>query len=208
MDNRLITFEGIDGSGKSTQIKLLNQWFESLGLNVTNIREPGGGNVSETIRSILLDASNSINFFSETLLFLASRAQLVDEIIIPALKKDEFVICDRFIDSTVVYQGYGRSLGVELIDKINFIATQGIVPGLTIYIDISVELSINRRIVADNDRMESGGKEFLLNVKKGYDDMANLYPDRIVVINGDGSIESIQNNIRNVIKDKFRGLLC
>ena len=192
--NKLITFEGIDGSGKSTQIKLLNEWFESKQIQSKYIREPGGSNVSEMIREILLDSNNQITSFSETLLFLAARAQLVDETILPLLEKDQFVICDRFIDSTVVYQGYGRGLDVELINNINSIATKGFLPHLTIYININVELSIERRLLSSNDRMESEGSSFLLNVKEGYDELVHLYPDRIKVIDGNDSIINIQNN--------------
>ena len=115
--NKLITFEGIDGSGKSTQISLLNKWFDELGVNKINIREPGGSNVSELIRSILLDKRNQINALTETMLFLSARSQLVDEIILPSLAENKFVICDRFIDSTIVYQGYGRGLDINLIHK-------------------------------------------------------------------------------------------
>ena len=206
--NKLITFEGIDGSGKSTQIRLLNDWFDSNKLKINNIREPGGNNISEVIREVLLDRDNKINSFSETLLFLASRAQLVDETILPLLAKDEFVVCDRFIDSTVVYQGYGRGLDIDLINRINLIATQGILPYLTIYIDIDVDMSVTRRSVVNNDRMEAAGKSFLSNVKKGYDELANLYPERIKMINGDDSISNIQNNIQNIIKEQFKGLIC
>ena len=206
--NKLITFEGIDGSGKSTQIQLLNEWFNSKNIKNTNIREPGGNNTSEVLRSILLDKDNQINSFSETLLFLASRSQLVDEVISPVLKRDEFVICDRFIDSTVVYQGYGRGLDIDLINKINFIATKGILPHLTIYINISVDLSISRRSVADDDRMESGGKSFLESVKTGYDELAVLYSDRIKIINGEDTISNVQDKIRKIINEKYKGLVC
>ena len=207
-DNKLITFEGIDGSGKSTQIKLLNQWLESKGIKGLNIREPGGTVVSESIRTILLDKQNIIDSFSETLLFLAARSQLVDEVIVPALNNNRFVICDRFIDSTVVYQGYGRGLGVDLINQINKIATKNILPSLTIYIDIDVELSISRRDKDVNDRMEDAGLKFLTNVKKGYDELAILHPDRIHIINGDDSIVEIQNKIRTIVKDKYKEFLC
>ena len=208
MINRLITFEGIDGSGKSTQIKLLNEWFESLNIDKINIREPGGNDVSELIRSILLDKNNRIDSFSETLLFLASRSQLTDTMIIPALQKDKFVICDRFIDSTVVYQGYGRGLDIDLINKINMIAIQNILPALTIYIDINVDVSISRRSANDNDRMESGGKDFLSKVRKGYQELVNLYPDRIKMVNGDNNIINIQKEIISIIREKYKGLIC
>ena len=208
ISNKLITFEGIDGSGKSTQIKLLNEWFDSFNIDRVNIREPGGNNVSESIRTILLDKKNEINSFSETLLFLAARSQLVDEIIKPSLEEDKFVICDRFIDSTVVYQGYGRNLGVDLINTINLIATQNILPYLTIYINIDVESSINRRSLDDDDRMESAGRDFLLNVKKGYDELSNLYPDRIHVVDGNNSIIDIQDEIRSIVEKKYEGFLC
>jgi len=206
--NKLITFEGIDGSGKSTQIELLNKWFDSNKIKINNIREPGGNNISEAIRKLLLDRDNKINLFSETLLFLASRAQLVEETILPLLAKDEFVICDRFIDSTVVYQGYGRNLDVDLINKINLIATQGILPYLTIYIDVDVDMSIERRSVVSNDRMEAAGKLFLSNVKKGYVELTDLYPERIKMINGDDTISNIQEKIQNIIKEQYKGLIC
>ena len=208
ISNKLITFEGIDGSGKSTQISLLNEWFESLKIDKLNIREPGGNNISELIRTILLDKKNKINSLSEMLLFLAARSQLTEDVIIPALREDKFVICDRFIDSTIVYQGYGRNLEVKLINEINLLATQNILPFLTIYINIDVDLSISRRALDTNDRMESGGKTFLKNVKKGYDKLAVLYPNRIYIVNGNESIPEIQKKIRNTIKEKYEGLLC
>ena len=208
INNKLITFEGIDGSGKSTQIGLLNEWFNSKNIKAINIREPGGSHVSESIRTILLDKKNKIDSFSETLLFLAARSHLVEEVIVPGLNDNKFVICDRFIDSTVVYQGYGRKLGVELINQINRIAAQGILPFLTIYIDIDVQLSISRRRNNVDDRMEEGGLEFLTNVKKGYDELALLYPDRIHTINGNDSILEIQNKIRHIIEQKYKEFLC
>tara|TARA_Y100000996_G_C22522991_1_gene643246 strand:- start:5 stop:634 length:630 start_codon:yes stop_codon:yes gene_type:complete len=208
INNKLITFEGIDGSGKSTQIGLLNEWFNSKNIKAINIREPGGSHVSESIRTILLDKKNKIDSFSETLLFLAARSHLVEEVIVPGLNDNKFVICDRFIDSTVVYQGYGRKLGVELINQINRIAAQGILPFLTIYIDIDVQLSISRRRNNVDDRMEEGGLEFLTNVKKGYDELALLYPDRIHTINGNDSILEIQNKIRHIVEQKYKEFLC
>ena len=208
INHKFITFEGIDGSGKSTQIKLLNEWLDSQNIEKVNIREPGGESVSEAIRSILLSRDNKINSFSETLLFLASRAQLSDQIIIPALKENKFVICDRFIDSTVVYQGYGRGLDIEFIKTINAIATQQILPFLTIFINISLKSSITRRAIENNDRMESSGDEFLLNVKNGYEKLANLYSDRIQTVNGEDTIDNVQKQIRKIVKEKYKGLLC
>ena len=124
------------------------------------------------------------------------------------LAKDEFVICDRFIDSTVVYQGYGRGLDIDLINKINLIATQNILPYLTIYITIDVDISVERRAIINNDRMEASGKSFLLNVKRGYDELADLYPERIKMINGDDTISNIQKKIQNIIKEQYEGLIC
>ena len=205
--NKLITFEGIDGSGKSTQISLLNKWFDEIGVNKINIREPGGSNVSELIRSILLDKRNQINALTETMLFLSARSQLVDEIILPSLAENKFVICDRFIDSTIVYQGYGRGLDINLIHEINALATQNTLPYLTIYIKIDVSLSISRREFGEDDRMESEGRVFLLNVKRGYDKLADLYPERIKVVSGDNDIDTIQEQIRKIIVEKFKGAL-
>jgi len=142
---KLITFEGIDGSGKSTQIQLLEAEFEKLGISYKTFREPGGTKLSEKIRTILLDKEN-IELYSnaESLLFAAARAQLTAEQIKPAITKGEFVICDRFTDSTIAYQGYGRGLNINNLELINTIATDGLIPDITFILDIDPQKATER----------------------------------------------------------------
>ena len=138
MKGRLITFEGIDGSGKSTQIGMLENELKKLGVAFKTFREPGGTDLSEKIRTILLDKENiELISTAESLLFAAARAQLTTEQIKPAIDKGEFVICDRFTDSTIAYQGYGRRLNIKQLEKINYIATAGLIPDITFILDNS-----------------------------------------------------------------------
>ena len=205
--NKLITFEGIDGSGKSTQIQLLNNWFDSNKIKINNIREPGGNNISEVIREVLLDRDNKINSFSETLLFLASRAQLVDETILPLLAKDEFVICDRFIDSTVVYQGYGRGLDIKKLEEINHIATAGLTPDITFILDINPEVASARMAAESPDRMEATGMEFFRRIQNGYCQIKDQNPNRCRVINGEQSPENVFKEIKEILMERFEEVL-
>jgi dTMP kinase len=185
LNRRFISFEGIDFSGKSTQIKLLKSHLEKNGHEVFVLREPGGTEISERIREILLDKEHiKMNARAEMLLFSAARVQLTEEKIIPLLKKGSYVIADRFVDSTSAYQGYGRELEQETIDHVNKFATFGIMPGVTFYLKISPEQAFQRRINSgqEADRLESAGMEFYNKVCKGYETLANNEPNRIVIL--------------------------
>lgn len=195
-----ITFEGIDGSGKTTQVKLLKAYFDSRKKEYISIREPGSTNISEQIRSILLNPQNvDLSPESEALLFASARAQIVNEIIIPAINEHKIVICDRFIDSTIAYQGYGRKMNLSKLENINSFATQQLLPDYTFFIDISIEESQKRLTSSDLDRMESIGHSFFKNVRNGYLKLAESNPNRIYFLNGSNSIEQIHTQIISTI---------
>lgn len=170
----LITFEGIDGSGKSTQIKLLKQFLDSSqSERVSVFREPGGNTVSEHIRSLLLDDKQAIQPVTELLLFSAARAQLIADDVKPRLDRNEIVILDRFYDSSTAYQGYGRqALKISDIKKLNKIAALGLVPDITFYLRLSLEEAEKRRKGTSKDRMEQAGRDFYIRVIDGFDRMA------------------------------------
>tara|TARA_B100000579_G_scaffold63255_1_gene46628 strand:+ start:942 stop:1577 length:636 start_codon:yes stop_codon:yes gene_type:complete len=175
MKGKFIVIEGIDGSGKTTQINELSKWLNETDLIPENnqlviTREPGGTHIGKSIRSLLLDTSieKSPDSITELLLYAADRAQHVNEIIRPALKKGDWVISDRFCGSTLAYQGYGRKLDIKLIKDLETISTQGLIPDITFLLDISVEESIRRRISRQDDRIEKEGREFLSNVSLGF----------------------------------------
>lgn len=200
-----ISFEGLDYCGKTTQAFLLTDFFKSKGKNVILLREPGGTPISEKIRSILLDEEHEdLTFVAELLLFSAARNQLVKQVIQPALKDNRIVICDRFVDSTTVYQGYGRGINLEDITIINKISTDGLMPDYTFFLDIEVEEMLNRREIARGvaDRMESSGIEFFNKVRNGFWQVAQNSPDRFIVINGKNPIDQIHKEIRKFILDK------
>lgn len=190
-----ITFEGIDGAGKTTQINLLKDFLEKKGRTVLSIREPGGLSFSEKIRDILLDTKTNINEITELFLFESARSELTEKIIIPALKNNTIVICDRFFDSTTAYQGFGRGLNIEEILLINRFATQKLTPDLTFYLNIPIKISLNRNINKVKDRMESNSEEFIKNVKNGFDTLAKMYPDRIKNITADKEINIVHKEI-------------
>lgn len=201
-----ITFEGIDHCGKSTQVKLLENYFiDEKGQDVINIREPGGTGISEKIRSILLDKKISdMKIETEILLFSASRAQLVREIIKPGLQKGKVVISDRFHDSTTAYQGYGRGIPLEYINAINSFAIEGCVPDITFIIDIDLETAEERKRSKNSvlDRMEIAGREFFERVRTGYLEIASTHK-RFVVINGKDEINIINKRIIEEVKKRF-----
>ena len=189
-----ITFEGIDGCGKTTQIELLKNSLEKQGEDVLLTREPGAKGLGEKLREILLNYEGDVSSNCESFLFLADRAQHIDTIIKPAIDKGVIVICDRHTDSTVAYQGYGRGLDLKQIHYLNNIATNGIKPDLTFILDIDVETSLER-IGKARDRMESAGIDFFNRVRKGYIEISRQEPERAKLINGKDSIENIHSQI-------------
>jgi dTMP kinase len=202
---KLITFEGIDGSGKSTQIQLLEAEFEKLGISYKTFREPGGTKLSEKIRTILLDEEN-IELYSnaESLLFAAARAQLTAEQIKPAITKGEFVICDRFTDSTIAYQGYGRGLNINNLELINTIATDGLIPDITFILDIDPQKATERLKRVNPDRMEAAGIDFFKKIRQGYCQIREQNQSRCIVINGEKPQKDISKEIHHIIMKRFK----
>lgn len=198
---RLIALEGPDGSGKTTQIELLEKHLNEAGYEVVRTREPGGTKISEKIRDIILDNDNAdMSYMSEALLYAASRAQLVNEVIKPALKEGKMVICDRFVYSSMVYQGIGRGLGMERIKRINEAALDGLEADLTFMITIPYEEGLKRKKKQRSlDRLENSGNEFHKKVFEGYLDICKKY-DKIEVIDGNRNVDAIHKDIIDAIK--------
>lgn len=193
-----ITFEGGDGCGKTTQIKLLDEYLRSKGYKTLLTREPGSKGLGIKLREILLNYDGDVSPTCESFLFLADRAQHVDCIIKPALEEGVVVLCDRHTDSTVAYQGYGRGLDLEQIHNLNDIATNGLKPDLTIVLDVDVETSQNR-VGSEKDRMESAGLEFFERVRKGFLEIAKQEPERVKVIDSTQTIEEIHKQILELV---------
>ena len=203
MQGNLITFEGIDFSGKSVQANLLHGALKDRKLPVLILREPGGTEISEKIRSVLLDnANHKMSAMTEVLLYSAARAQMVRENILPNLEKGTVVICDRYFDSTTAYQGFGRRIDLDFIKKLNNFATEEVVPDLTFLIDLDPKIAL-QRTKTDLDRLEKEDSEFHQRVRNGYLEIARSNPDRFVVIDGTQSIEAIQDEIFMKIKLKL-----
>lgn len=204
-----ITFEGIDASGKSTQVKLLEKYLVQQNFKVIVVREPGGTKLSEEIRNILLSKEN-LNMVKECEIFLfsASRAQLVREIIIPKLKEGFIVISDRFHDSTTAYQGIGRDINLDDVFAIHRIAIDNCIPDLTFFLDIPFEESLRRKNLSNlsPDRIESMGKEFFEKVREGYFQIQKREPERFKIINGIGNPEEIHKKIVQIVNDKLISL--
>jgi len=197
-----ITFEGIDLCGKSTQVKLLYDFLRKNKKKVILVREPGGTLISEKIRNILLDKENSrMKYITEFLLFSASRHQLTEEIIKPLLKKKYIVICDRYYDSSTAYQGYGGKIDLKIINGINKIASNNLVPDLSFLIDINYEENLHRRKLSgkSHDRIEQKEKNYYRKVISGYRTIAKLNKKRFRIIDGKKDIESIHNEIKTII---------
>jgi len=200
-----ITFEGIDGSGKSTQIQLLKEMLEKRNHVVTTLREPGGNILSEQIRQLLLDSREQVYPRCELLLFTAARAQLVSSVIRPALEAGKIVICDRYIDSSVAYQGYGRGLSIESIESINDFATAGLIPDITFIFDLSVDDAAKRAGFRSNDnqtkpdRMERSGDAFFERTKEGYIEIAKKSDRNIFIINANDAMNDIRQQVESIV---------
>ncbi|MCM1003203.1 MAG: dTMP kinase [Candidatus Gastranaerophilales bacterium] len=193
-----ITFEGADGCGKTTQIKLLDEYLRSKGYKTLLTREPGSKGLGVKLREILLNYDGEVSPQCESFLFLADRAQHVDCIIRPALEEGVIVLCDRHTDSTVAYQGYGRGLDLEQIHYLNNIATGGLKPDLTFIFDVDVETS-QSRVGAEKDRMESAGIEFFERVRQGFLEIAKSEPERVKVIDSTQTIEKIHEQVKELV---------
>ena len=210
MKGKFIVFEGIDGSGKTTQINQLSKWLNGTDLIPENnqlviTREPGGTQLGKCIRSMLLDTSRDKgpDSITELLLYAADRAQHVNEIIRPSLNQGDWVISDRFCGSTLAYQGYGRKLNIKLIKDLETIATQGISPDITFLLDIPVDESIKRRKCRKDDRIEKEGREFLSNVSRGFKILSekNQWKQISALKSKEDIISEIKDEINQLLKD-------
>ncbi len=191
-----ITFEGIDGCGKSTQAKLLIEKLNSMNIETTFVREPGGTKISEEIRAVLLDTRDEeMSSRTEALLMCASRAQLTKNVIIPELESGKWVIADRYSDSTLAYQGGGRGLDLDWLVKLNNFATFDVVPDITFYIDVDAETGYQRRIDMSSDRIESAGSEFQNEIRNKYFEIIEKFNERFVNIDGNLSVDEISKTI-------------
>lgn len=203
MKGFLITFEGIDGSGKTTQAILLHKRLISSGHNAHLLREPGGTVIGEKIRSILLDTSFSdMCPQAELFLYLAARSQITSTMIIPALSRGDHVIMDRYIDSTVAYQGYARGLCIDEMIRLNKNATNGLMPDITFIIDCDPDIAI-QRIASNPDRLESEGINFMRKVREGFIKLHGYNKQRIIICDGNREIREIENDVLYHFKKKF-----
>jgi dTMP kinase len=200
---KFITFEGCDGCGKSTQLKMLSDYLTENKIPHIFTREPGGGKISEAIREILLNGKNSeMTDECEALLYAAARVQHLNDRVQPALDKGELVVCDRYFDSSFAYQAYARGLGVDFIGKINAYAIEKYSPDLTVFIDLSPEEAFARKHGADeNDRLEQAGMAFHKRVYEGYKALAKEY-DRIVTVNGRQTPKEVFEDVLKAMKEK------
>jgi dTMP kinase len=199
MKGKFITFEGSESCGKSTQSKLLYEYLKSCGYGVIFLREPGGTKISENIRNMLLDPDNkSMSCQTELLLYMASRSQTVKEIIKPALERGNIVVCDRFLDSTMVYQGYGLGMDIKFIKVLGDFVTEGIKPDLTILLDLPLKDALKG--IRQKDRIEKRAFAYHKRVKDGYLKMARQEPERIKVVRLEKDKMETQNKVRALVR--------
>ncbi len=201
-----ITFEGPDGSGKSTQARLLADYLKARGYEVLLTREPGGTKIGEQIRDVILSTRNdSMRHETEALLFSAARAQSVAEVIRPALAAGKIVLCDRYADSTLAYQGYGLGLDLEALRAITRFATGGLVPDLTFYIDLPVQVGLARKPHGEVNRLDQKEIAYHERVRAGFLEMVKAEPSRWVRVDGMSSVDEIQSEIRARMERKLEG---
>lgn len=205
MKGLFITFEGGEGAGKSTQSKLLYEYLLKFEIPVLLLREPGGTPIGEKIRSIIIDPENSeMLSVTEALLYAAARAQLVSQVIKPALSEGKIVICDRYIDSSFAYQAFGRGLGLDAIEKINSYAIGGLWPDITFYMRLSPEIGFRRKKGTVFDRLEKENSEFHRLVFEGFEKAADIYKERFRPINADASEREIHETIIDIVNQLIK----
>ena len=204
MRGKLISFEGCEGSGKSTKLKMLEGYLQEKNIPYLYTREPGGNAVSERIRSVILDPENTdMTPECEALLYAAARVQLLRRVIEPALAQGKLVVCDRYVDSSLAYQGEARGLGQEFVRKINSYAFENYLPDCTVFLDISPEKAFERKHGADeNDRIEQAGLAFHNKVYEGYLKIAKEEPNRFIRINAVGTKQETFERVLKVLQDK------
>lgn len=195
-----ITFEGADGCGKTTQIELLDKFLKEKGLKTLMTLEPGASDLGKDLRQILLHYEKPVSDEAEMFMYLADRAQHAQMIIKPALEDKKIVLCDRYTDSTVAYQGYGREGDIEQINILNKIATKGLKSDLTILFDVESEIA-QSRLGKTKDRLESQGMEFHKKVRKGYLELAKQDPKRIKVVNANRTIDEVWQDVKKIVEE-------
>lgn len=201
MAGLFITFEGIEGCGKSTQVELARNWFQRQHRDVVATREPGGTVVGDKVRELLLDPKlKEMTPRAEALLYAASRAQLVTEVVKPALDAGRTVLCDRYIDSSLAYQVYARGLDFQAVISVNEWAAGGLMPDLTFLFRISAELGLGRTVGREADRLEQEGLQFHRLVEAGYEDLAVKYAERFVLIDGRDPVAQIHKQVVEAVR--------
>ena len=202
-----ITLEGPDGSGKTTQVPLLEEAIRGAGYDLIVTREPGGTEIGDQVRQVIMDLKNKKMFpEAEILLFQSSRAQLVRELILPNLEEGKVVLCDRYADSTLAYQGYGHQTDLEKLGQLINFATGGLKPDLTLYLDIDPEAGLRRRSGGDDEwnRLDDYALDFHKRVREGYYKMVEAEPERWVVIDADRALENIQEDLQRVVLERLK----
>ena len=202
MKGKFVSFEGGDGAGKSTQISLLSSCLKDVGISTVLRREPGGTRLSEEIRQWVLHRSDAIDPVTEALLIFAARAQHTAELIVPALQGGRWVLCDRYTDASYAYQGGGRGLPFEVIGSLEAIATRGLRPDLTIFLDLNVEEGVRRSSGRGNhrDRFEAQELEFKHRVRSAYQEIAKDNPERIKSVDASGSIDEVHAQVKSLMR--------
>ncbi len=204
MKGKFITFEGCEGVGKSRQVKMLEEYLQKNGIEYYLTREPGGTKISEQIRKVILDKDNKeMTDECEVLLYAASRAQLVGEELLPRINRGELVICDRYLDSSLAYQGKARGLGYPFVEKFNAYAIENLMPDCTLFLRLPPIEAFKRKGGVDaTDRLELSGLEFHEKVFEGYNELAKKYPERFAVIDASGTKEQTHAKIIDALKSK------
>ena len=204
MKGKFITFEGCEGAGKSTQLQLLSSYLKERAIEHIFTREPGGNPVSEKIRALILDGANTaMTSECEALLYAASRAQVISDVIVPALDQGKIVVCDRYLDSSLAYQGFARGLGIDFVERINSFALQKCLPDVTFFLDLDPVSAFARKSGADeNDRMEQAGIAFHKKVYEGYLALAERYPERFLRLDARRGANGIHEDVVRILKDR------